>query len=219
MHNRTMDTPHRIARALVDIGAVGFTVDAPITFASGIQAPVYVDNRRFPFNPAEWHLVIEGFRELIEAQTLTPDVIAGVEAAGIPHSAALGYLTNTPSVFIRKKPKDHGTKKRVEGGNVSGKKVLLIEDLVTTGGSSLEAVKALREEGAMVTDAAVIVTYGFPESVAAFAEAGVRLHSLTSFPVILEEAVASGKISAEDAAHITRWTLHPHAELREGVAG
>jgi|SRR3989344_1677052 len=205
-----MDTAHKVARALIEIGAVGFTVEKPITFVSGIVAPTYVDNRKFPFHPAQWREVLQGFKELIESNNLNPDVIAGVEAAGIPHSAALGFLLEKPSVFIRKKPKDHGTKKRVEGGNVSGKRVLLIEDLVTTGGSSLNAVQALKDEGAEVPAAAVIVTYGFPESVQAFNDANVKLYALTSFPVILEEAIALGKISEADAAEVTAWTKDPH---------
>ncbi len=110
---------------------------------------MYVDNRRFPFHPAQWRIVIEAFKELIDTEGLVPDVIAGVEAAGIPHSAALGFFMGKPSVFVRKKPKEHGTKNRVEGGSVAGKRVLLIEDLVTTGGSSLQAVEALKNEGAL----------------------------------------------------------------------
>ncbi|MBU6323067.1 MAG: orotate phosphoribosyltransferase [Patescibacteria group bacterium] len=205
-----METSREIARALIQIGSVGFRVKEPITFASGILGPVYVDNRRFPFHPAEWRKVIEGFAELIKKEGLKPDVVAGVEAAGIPHSAALGFHMATPSVFIRKKPKDHGTKKRVEGGDVTGMNVLLIEDLVTTGGSSLAAVGALRDEGATVTDAMVIVTYDFPESAEAFANEKVRLHSLTSFPVILEEARAMEKISDAEVDAILAWTKDPH---------
>ena len=206
-----MTTAQRVAQALIEIGSVGFRVDDPITFTSGMKAPVYVDNRRFPFHPEAWRLVIEGFHELIREHKMKPDVIAGVEAAGIPHSAALAFFSGTPSVFIRKKPKEHGTKKRVEGGSVEGKSVLLVEDLVTTGGSSLNAVEALRSEGATVTDAFVIVTYGFPESVEAFEKAGVKLHALTSFPVILQEAVALGKISQEDADKVAAWTQDPYS--------
>ncbi len=204
------DMERDIARALITIGAVGFTVSNPVTFASGIVSPVYVDNRRFPFHPSEWKQVIEGFAALINTKGIAPEVIAGVEAAGIPHSAALGFHIGTPSVFIRKKPKGYGMNKLVEGGDVSGKKALLIEDLVTTGGSSLKAVEALRAEGAAVTDVAVIVTYGFPESVAAFKEANVNLHALTTFPIILEEAKALNKITNEDVKAILEWTQNPH---------
>lgn len=204
-----METTQRVARALIDIGAVGFSVHAPITFKSGIRSPVYCDNRIFPFHPAKWKVVINGFHQLIEGKKLNVDVIAGVEAAGIPHSAALGFHANIPSVFVRKQLKDHGTKKLVEGGDVSGKNVVLVEDLVTTGGSSLKAVEALRSAGAVVTDVLVIVTYGFPEAVEAFKDAKVFLHALTSFPVILAEAKAKGKISAEDEKAITAWTKDP----------
>lgn len=205
-----MDTAEKVAKALIGIGAVTFTVDNPIAFKFVAKAPVYCDNRRFPFHPAEWKTVIEGFKDVISLKGLNADVIAGVEAAGIPHSAALGFHTTTPSVFVRKQEKDHGTKKLVEGGDVAGKKVLLVEDLVTTGGSSLKAVQALRDAGATVTDVLVIVTYGFPESVAAFKDAGVTLHALTSFPVILKEAETQGLISADDVKEVTSWTEDPH---------
>ena len=206
-----MESERAVAKALLSIGAVGFTLDKPITYKSGIKAPVYCDNRTFPSHPDEWKTVITGFASLIREKGLPADVIAGVEAAGIPHSAALGYEMHVPSVFVRKQEKDHGTKKLVEGGDVAGKNVLLIEDLVTTGGSSLRAVAALRGAGAVVTDVLVIVTYAFPESVAAFAEAKVNLHALTSFPVILEEAIAQGRLSDADAEEVIAWTKDPHS--------
>ena len=206
-----METEKDVAKALLSIGAVGFTLDKPITYKSGIKAPVYCDNRTFPSHPNEWKTVIAGFSSIIREKGLAPDVIAGVESAGIPHSAALGYEMNIPSVFVRKQEKEHGTKKLIEGGDVAGKKVLLIEDLVTTGGSSLRAVSALRGAGAIVTDVLVIVTYAFPESVAAFVEADVRLHSLTSFPAILQEAIVQTKLSDADARVVIDWTQDPHS--------
>jgi orotate phosphoribosyltransferase len=108
--------------------------------------------------------VIHGFEALIAERKIPVDVVAGVEAAGIPHSAALGFSMRLPSVFIRKELKEHGTKKRVEGGDVTGKRVVLIEDLVTTGGSSIAAIEALRAEGAVVSDCLAIISYGFPEA-------------------------------------------------------
>lgn len=204
-------TARTVARALLDIGAVGFAFDHPITFKSGIKSPVYCDNRTFPFNHAHWRDVIWGFSELVDAKGLAPDVIAGVEAAGIPHSAALGFHRGTPSVFVRKAAKDHGTKKMVEGGDVAGKNVLLVEDLVTTGGSSLAAVRSLRSEGAIVTDVAVIVDYGFPESAEAFAMENVRVHALTDFPTILKEARARDLITSEQADEVGKWAANPRA--------
>ena len=184
-----MDIETQVAKALLKIGAVKFDPKNPITFKSGIKSPVYVDNRKLPFHPAEWKIVLDGFKDVIEKNKINFDIVAGVEAAGIPHSAALGYAMQMPSVFIRKQAKDHGTKKLVEGGEVSGKKVIMLEDLVSTGISSLTAVGALRAEGAIVENCLVIVSYGFEESKKAFADAKVNLLSLTSFPIILKTAV------------------------------
>ncbi len=203
-------TPQKIAQALLKIGAVGFKPKEPITFKSGIVSPVYVDNRKFPFYPEEWAKVIEGFGEIIEKNNLDFDVIAGIETAGIPHSATLGFFLKRPSLFVRKQVKDHGTKKRVEGGSVEGKKVLLIEDHITTGGSSLSGVEALRAEGGVVTDCLAITNYEFKESDKEFAVAGVKLHTLTSFAVILEEALQLGKFTKDEMTLIQDWLQEPH---------
>lgn len=205
-----MDFQKEIARSMLKIGAVGFKPKEPITFKSGIISPVYCDNRKFPFHPAEWKKVIEGFAALIEQDKIDADIIAGVEAAGIPHSAALGFYLSKPSVFVRKQAKEHGLKKRVEGGEVSGKKVILVEDLVTTGSSSLSVIQALRDEGAQIEDCLIIITYGFQESALAFAKAKVKLHALTTFPVVLAEAVAMGTISQEEKAVVSDWLLDPY---------
>ena len=133
-----------IAEALVEIGGVGFATRAPITFKSGIISPVYCDNRRFPFFPEAWAKVIAGFEGTLRGASVEFDVVAGIEAAGIPHSAALGYAMRKPSIFVRKEAKGYGAKKRVEGGDVRGKRLLLVEDLITTGSSSLSAVDAVR---------------------------------------------------------------------------
>src|ERR1700761_2288938 len=181
-----------IAEALIAIEGVGFRPAAPITFKSGIKSPVYCDNRRFPFWPEQWAKVIRGFEGLIREREIAVDVVGGLEAAGIPHSAALGFAMKLPSIFIRKELKEHGTKKRVEGGDVTGRRVVLVEDLVTTGSSSIAAIEALRAEGAEVTDCLAIISYGFPDAVELFARSGVRLHATTTFPVVLECAVEQG---------------------------
>jgi orotate phosphoribosyltransferase len=200
-----------IADALIAIGGVGFRPTAPITFKSGIKSPVYCDNRRFPFWPEQWAKVIRGFKELIAERGIAVDVVGGVEAAGIPHSAALGFAMRTPSVFIRKELKEHGTKKRVEGGDVTGKRVVLVEDLVTTGMSSLAAIEALRAEGAVVEDCLAIISYEFPDAVEAFERAGVRLHATTTFEAVLESAVESGKIDESAAATVRDWLQEPRS--------
>lgn len=200
----------QVANALLDIGAVGFVPDAPIRFKSGILSPIYIDNRRLPFHPTQWHIIIEGFRALIERESLQYDVIAGVAVGGVPHSSALAYLLNAPSVFVRKESKEHGTKKLVEGGDVTDQQILLVEDLVTTGGSSLSAVGALRQEGALARDVAAIVSYGFDDARQAFEHAGVRLHTLTDFATIAQAAYDGGVLEQTAMTIIQDWFRDPY---------
>jgi len=200
-----------IAEALIAIEGVAFLPTAPITFKSGIKSPVYCDNRRFPFWPEQWAKVIRGFEALIAEREIPVDVVAGVEAAGIPHSAALGFSMRLPSVFIRKEVKEHGTRKRVEGGDVTDRLVVLVEDLVTTGGSSIAAVEALRAEGAHVSDCLAIISYNFPEAVALFENAGVRLHAAKTFQAVVECAVERKMIDAAGAAVVRDWLEEPRS--------
>lgn len=199
-----------VANALLDIGAVGFSPQQPITFKSGMRSPIYVDNRRVPFHPKAWRIIMNGFRAWIREDALNFDAIAGIEAAGIPHSAALGYATERPSLFVRKQPKGHGKGQQVEGGDVDGLRVLLVEDLVSTGSSSLAGVEALRSAGALVTDCIAIVSYGFAEAQAAFEAANVRLHVLAPFSVITEQAVARGMFDAHTLAILQDWHQDPY---------
>lgn len=200
----------KVAGALVEIGAVGIRASNPITFKSGIVSPVYVDNRILPSFPDQWRVVVEGFKALIDEKAIGFDTLAGVAVGGVPHASALGFLMNRPSLFIRKEAKGHGTGRRVEGGKVEGKNVLLIEDLITTGGSSLSAVEALREEGAKIDTTAAIVTYGFAEAVKAFSEAKITAYALTDFPTILKAGYDMGKFSAEEKAIVEDWLSDPH---------
>lgn len=199
-----------IAEALVAIYGVGFAPAAPITFKSGIKSPVYCDNRRFPFHPDAWAKVILGFEELLREQGVAVDVIAGIEAAGIPHSAALGFAMRKPSVFVRKEAKGYGAKKRVEGGDVSGKRVVLVEDLVSTGMSSLSGVEALRAEGAIASDCLAIISYGMEEAKKNFAEAGVTLHTLTNFEEVLDVVLEEKKLNEAEASVVRDWLGDPH---------
>jgi orotate phosphoribosyltransferase len=207
--NSVAETHAQVAQALLETGAVGFTPQAPITFKSGLISPVYVDNRRLPYWPDQWQKIIQGFQDVIAQHSIEFEIIAGIETAGIPHSAALGYATHRPSVFVRKQVKDHGTKSRIEGGSVVGKRVLLVEDLITTGGSSLSGVEALREAGATVEDCLAIVSYGFSHSTAAFEQAGVRLHTLTTFVFILERAESIGRFANSEKQIIEDWLRDP----------
>lgn len=207
-----------IAEKMLSIGAISFHVESPITFKSGIKSPIYVDNRRIPYHPELWHLVISGFTKLISTEKLNFEVVAGIETAGIPHSAALAYSLQQPSVFVRKKPKDHGTKSKIEGGEVQGKKVLLIEDHVTTGGSSLAGVEALRESGATVHDCLSITTYEYAIATKNFTEAHVKLHVLCPFSDILKVALQKNLFNTKQLSSIKEWLKDPEAwtNKREG---
>jgi orotate phosphoribosyltransferase len=198
---------HHVARALLEIGAVGYNDTEPVRFKSGILSPVYVDNRRLPFYPKDWRVVIWAFAGLIASRAIEYNVIAGIETAGIPHSAALAYAIEKPHVFVRKQPKEHGMRNRVEGGSVVGMRVLLVEDMVTTGSSSLSAVQALRDAGAVVEDCLSIISYGFPEALMAFADARVNLHTLTNFNAILN---ADDFFTDEERATVLEWLDDPH---------
>lgn len=199
-----------VARALLKIEAVGFTPYQPIQFKSGILSPVYVDNRRLIYWPQQWRLVIEGFRELVNRKRLELDVIAGIATGGVPHSSALAFIMQRPSVYVRSEAKGHGTQNRIEGGAVDGRRVLLVEDMITTGGSSLSGVAALRAAGALVEDCLTITTYEFSEARDNFAAAQIRLHPLTDFRTIVQEAERAGLFGAVERAIIEDWLDDPH---------
>ena len=211
-HSDRASTAVRVAGALLDADAVSASPDEPITFRSGLRSPVYVDNRRLIFHPGAWRVVIEAFVERLPATPGTADdVVAGVETAGIPHSSALAYAASLPSVFVRKAAKDHGLARRVEGGDVSGHRIVLIEDMITTGGSSLSAVAALRGAGATVERCLAIISYGFADARAAFDDAGVELEVLTTFATVLDTAEASGRMTGRDSEAIRAWLADPSA--------
>jgi orotate phosphoribosyltransferase len=136
-------------------------------------------------------------------------VVAGVEASGIPHSSAVGLVAGLPTVFVRKEAREHGLGRRIEGGEVAGRRVVLVEDMVTTGGSSLSAVTALREDGAAAVSCLAIVSYGFRGALRAFADAGVDLGVLTTFETVLDEGVASGRIDRAAADVVRAWLADP----------
>lgn len=199
------------AQAILAAGVVGFAFDAPRTFKSGIKSPIYLDNRRLLGHPREWHVIIRALEMTIEALRLSSPMIAGIETAGIPHSAALAYKMNLPTVFVRKQAKEHGLQQRIEGGDVKHRSVVLIEDQVTTGGSSLSAVQALRDSGAIVEHLIAITSYGFSESVEAFQRAGVKLHVMVTFADLLPALRASGRLSGPQMETLEHWLLNPMA--------
>jgi len=202
-------SPVVLAKDLLDINAIVFLLEKPLQFKSGLISPVYVDNRSLIYHPAAWHNVVHAMSRYVTGQNLEFDVIAGVETAGIPHSAVLAFQHDVPSIFVRKQAKTHGTKNRIEGGNVEGKRVLLIEDHISTGLSSLDAVGALRDNGAIVTDCISITSYGFEEATDAFAKANVKPHTLLTFDTILKVAVESGRFNEMQKEAIADWLNNP----------
>ncbi len=213
-----MSREQRIARLLLQINAVGFSFDKPIQFKSGILSPVYVNNRILPYHPGIWETLIDEMTDMIDDVHIDYDVIGSVELGGVPHASVVGFYLGKPSVIVRKQAKDHGMKEQIVGGSVKGFTVLLFEDLVTKGGSSLEAVKVLREAGATVNDCVSIVSYCLPEAKKAFTDAQVELHSLVSFSIIIEEALKMEKITEIQSEVLYTWHRDPHTWTKKQEA-
>jgi orotate phosphoribosyltransferase len=209
-----------IARSLLEIGAVSLRLDPPFTWASGRLSPIYCDNRLLMSYPSHRRDVARSFASLLEREGWRPEVIAGTATAGIPHAAWLADLLGLPMVYVRGSAKGHGKENRVEGRLRQGESAVLVEDLVSTGGSSVDAARGLAEAGAQVIGVAAIFTYGLEKASRTFAEAGFLLATLTSFEMLVEEAVTGGHLSATDQKLISEWRLDPAAwSLARGGAG
>ena len=163
----------QIAEALLKINAVKVKIDPPFRWVSGIYSPVYCDNRLLISYPEQRKAVVEGFKQIIQEKNLTPDVIAGTATAAIPWAAFVAYDLNLPMVYIRPEKKEHGAGKQIEGVIQEGQKVLIIEDLISTGGSSIKAAEAVKTEAkGVVTDILAIVTWELQKATDRFQEAG-----------------------------------------------
>ncbi|MCP4599749.1 MAG: orotate phosphoribosyltransferase [Proteobacteria bacterium] len=200
-----------IARDLLEIEAVSLRVDPPFTWASGRLSPIYCDNRLLMSFPDRRLNVARGFVTLMETKGWKPEVIAGTATAGIPHAAWLSELSNLPMVYVRGAAKQHGKGNRVEGRLEPGQKVVLIEDLISTGGSSIEAARGLEEAGADLLGVAAIFTYGLDKAASRFEEAGVRWAALTNFETLMEEAQDRGILTSESKAILADWQKDPAA--------
>lgn len=192
----------KIATNLLKQKAVIVKVDPPFTWASGIKSPIYCDNRKMISFPLERGEVVEAFEEVLKAKVASgememPDIIGGTATAAIPWAAFLAYKMGLPMVYIRPEPKDHGAGKQVEGYMGAGQKVLIVEDLISTGGSSVKAAEAVRKEGGVVSDVFSIVSWEMPGVAAAFEAAKLRLTNLTGFTDIIGLAHENGSLSAE----------------------
>jgi orotate phosphoribosyltransferase len=206
-----MSLARTLAADLLDIGAVLLRPDDPFTWASGLKAPIYCDNRLTLAHPPVRRRIADGFVEVLEREGLAPAVIAGTATAGIPHAAWLAERLDRPMAYVRGAAKGHGRQNRIEGRVEEGQAVVLVEDLVSTGGSSLEAVEALRAAGADVQAVLAIFSYAFDDAHARFEAAGVPLHVLTTFPTLVEVAAGHGTLTDAGRTALAHWRADPAA--------
>jgi len=201
-----------IARDLLKIKAVFFRPEEPFTWASGIKSPVYCDNRLTLSDPDVRTDVEKGLAQLIGSEYPLVEVLMGTSTAGIAHAAITAHLMGLPMGYVRSGAKDHGRKNQIEGRLEPGQKVVVVEDLISTGGSVLEVVDVLRSAGAQVLGIVSIFTYGMQKGIDRLAAAGVRNVSLTNFDVIAEEAALAGYIRPEDISRLIAFRNNPSDE-------
>lgn len=198
-----------IATHLLRIGAVSLEPNEPFTWSSGLKSPIYCDNRLTLAYPHVRSAIADGLVELIRAHFSNVEAIAGTATAGIPHAAWVSERMNLPMCYVRSQAKGHGKGKQIEGKVEKGQKVVVVEDLISTGGSSLNAVCALREEGCQVLGVVAIFTYGLEKAKQAFAENKVEVHTLTDYDTLIEIAVGLGVVTEQDLATLRKWRESP----------
>lgn len=201
-----------IAKDLLSIGAVFFRPDEPFIWASGIKSPVYCDNRLTLTAPAVRTDVENGLAQLIRTHFPQAEVLMGTSTAGIAHAAIVGHIMGLPMGYVRSGAKDHGRQNRIEGKLEPGQKVVVVEDLISTGGSVIEVVQALREAGAQVLGVVSIFTYGMKKGLERLKAENVTNHSLTNFDCIAEVAAQEGYIQLEDIKRLLAFRDDPNDE-------
>ena len=206
------NTERIIAKDLLSIGAVFLKPDDPFTWASGIKSPVYTDNRLTLTAPSVRNDVEEGLAELVRKHFPDAQVLMGTATAGIAHAAITAHLLDMPMGYVRSGAKDHGRKNQIEGRLEKGEKVVVVEDLISTGGSCIEVVDVLKNAGADVLGIVSIFTYGMKKSIDKLKEAGVVNYSLTNFDVIAEVAAEEGYITEADVARLLKFRDYPSDE-------
>ena len=207
-----MELSKLIATDLLKIKAVFFRPEEPFTWASGIKSPVYTDNRLTLTAPEVRNDVENGLCELIRENYPEAEVLMGTSTAGIAHAAITGHIMGLPMGYVRSGAKDHGRQNQIEGKLLPGQKVVVVEDLISTGGSVIEVVNVLREAGAEVLGIVSIFTYGMAKGLARLEEAKVKNVSLTNFDVIAKEAATEGYIKEEDVERLLRFRNNPSDE-------
>ena len=201
-----------IAKDLLSIKAVFFRPEEPFTWASGIKSPVYTDNRLTLTDVDVRNDVENGLARLIQENYPEVEVLMGTSTAGIAHAAITGHIMNLPMGYVRGSSKDHGRNNRIEGKLLPGQKVVVVEDLISTGGSCIDVVEALREAGAEVLGVVSIFTYGMEKGLKRLAAANVKNVSLTNFDVIAEVAAEEGYILRSDVARLIQFRNNPDDE-------
>lgn len=212
------ETSRKIAKDLLKIQAVFLSPDKPFTWASGIKSPVYCDNRLTLTAPEVRTDVETGLKELIEENYPDAEVLMGTSTAGIAHAAITAHLMNLPMGYVRSGNKDHGRQNRIEGKLEKGQKVVVVEDLISTGGSVIDVVDALREAGAEVLGIVSIFTYGMKKGLERLAAADVKNVSLTNLDVLSEVAAQEGYIKPEDVKRLIAFRNNPSDESWIGGA-
>lgn len=199
----------KIAKALLSIHAVFLRPDDPFTWASGIKSPIYCDNRLTLTAPEVRTEIENGLCELIRKHYPDCEVLMGTSTAGIAHAAICGHILNLPMGYVRSGNKDHGRGNRIEGKLEKGQKVVVVEDLISTGGSCIEVVEALREAGADVLGIVSIFTYGMQKGLDRLAAANAKNVSLSNFDAVCEVAAEEGYIKPEDIARLKAFRDNP----------
>ena len=206
------DIQKLIAKDLLSIKAVFFRPNEPFTWASGIKSPVYCDNRLTLTSPKVRTDVEQSLAEIIRREYPDAEVLMGTSTAGIAHAAITAHIMDLPMGYVRSGAKDHGRQNQIEGKLLPGQKVVVVEDLISTGGSVIEVVNVLREAGAEVLGIVSIFTYGMKKGIERLAAADVKNVSLTNFDVIAEVAAECGYVKAEDVARLIQFRNNPSDE-------
>ncbi|HEY0221953.1 orotate phosphoribosyltransferase [Lactovum miscens] len=199
------DLAKTIGKNLLDIRAVFLSPNEPFTWASGIQSPIYTDNRITLSYPQIRRQIAQGLAQIIKDNFPEVEVIAGTATAGIPHAAWVAEILDLPMIYVRSKPKDHGKGNQVEGRIEEGQKIVLIEDLISTGGSVLEAAAAAEKEGVTVLGIAAIFSYELSSAIENFEKANLKLMTLSNFSSLIEQALESDYISKDEFKLLERF--------------
>lgn len=198
-----------VAEKLLQINAIKLNPGEPFTWASGWKSPIYCDNRKVLSFPYIRDFIKSEMCNVIFEQFPDAELLAGVATAGIAWGAMAADQLKLPYIYVRPKPKEHGLGNQIEGSYTPGQKVVVIEDLISTGKSSLQVVDVLKAAGVEVIGMVSIFTYGFPVAVAAFEKAGITYRSLTNYPVLIELAIEKGLISADQQEVLLKWSQDP----------